>query len=205
MLLVVLTLTCLYLCHVSCRLHRMVRQIFELHSFTAEGALQLEKDVRTVLLGFTELTPDRIPTHKGNVSKRPQMVDHNPTCSHRPKTEQPTSLHTISLVASASNSMHLYRCLVVTQGVRASLGRLSNIAAIVTISSCEDLQDYDLLLPPTESSVNARRLSQPEAARLLKVNNTHAKTKKTKKPTPRDPQTPGLLLAACCLLLAELF
>ena len=37
----------------------------ELHSFSAEGALQLEKDVRTLAAGFEDLTPDRLPTHRG--------------------------------------------------------------------------------------------------------------------------------------------
>ena len=45
----------------------MTRQVFELHSFTVEGGLQLEKDVRTIGVGFAELTPDRIPAYKGDV------------------------------------------------------------------------------------------------------------------------------------------
>ena len=44
---------------------RLQKQIGELHSFSAEGALQLEKDVRTLGAGFEDLTPDRLPTHRG--------------------------------------------------------------------------------------------------------------------------------------------
>lgn len=58
------------------------------------------------------------------------------------------------------------------QGVRSKLSRLSNIASIVAISSVDDLEDYELLLSPTEpvtSGATARKLSQSEAIRLLKV------------------------------------
>jgi hypothetical protein len=40
---------------------RFCTQTLTLHKFTQLGGLQLEKDVT----GFGDLTPDRIPTHKG--------------------------------------------------------------------------------------------------------------------------------------------
>jgi hypothetical protein len=44
---------------------RFCTQTLTLHKFTQLGGLQLEKDVRTLVTGFGDLTPDRIPTHKG--------------------------------------------------------------------------------------------------------------------------------------------
>jgi hypothetical protein len=57
---------------------RMTRQIFELHSFTGEGGLQLEKEVRTISMGFADLTPDRIPTHRGDVRTTPHHPHPHP-------------------------------------------------------------------------------------------------------------------------------
>ena len=77
---------------------RMTRQIFELHSFTGEGGLQLEKEVRTISMGFADLTPDRIPTHRGDVRTTPRHP--HPTPFHaRHGTIQRTSSCSISAFA----------------------------------------------------------------------------------------------------------
>lgn len=71
---------------------RMTRQVFELHSFTVEGGLQLEKDVRTIGVGFAELTPDRIPAYKGDVrslttrTRARAHAHHTRTHTHREST-----------------------------------------------------------------------------------------------------------------------
>ena len=70
----------------------MTRQVFELHSFTVEGGLQLEKDVRTIGVGFAELTPDRIPAYKGDVrslttrTRARAHAHHTRTHTHREST-----------------------------------------------------------------------------------------------------------------------
>ncbi len=140
----------------------MTRQVFELHSFTVEGGLQLEKDVRTIGAGFAELTPDRIPAYKGDVR-----------CQSR--LSLPPSCYTTA--SSCRSLLDLIIAVMIrsAQSVRSKLSRLGNIASIVAISSVEDLEDYDLLLSPTEPIASniaggtAKKLSQAEAVKLLKV------------------------------------
>lgn len=134
----------------------MTRQIFELHSFTVEGGLQFEKDVRTIGVGFANLTPDRIPTYKGDV------------CRHCAPGLCSVNCGTCRCINVCGSHVILWW----VQSVRSKLSRLGNIASIVAISSVEDLEDYDLLLSPTapvNSHGTAKKLSQAEAVKLLKV------------------------------------